>query len=41
VHFGFSGAVANGRVLLFDHSKKVARIQVQDGKVVMAEIEDQ
>jgi len=51
VHFGFDGAieappavgaaaVAVGRVLLFDHSKKVARIQVQDGRVIMAEVQD-
>jgi hypothetical protein len=40
VHFGFSGAVANGRVLLFDHSRKVARIQVKDGRVIDVQVED-
>jgi hypothetical protein len=41
VHFGFEGgAVANGRVLLFDHSKQIARVQVQDGRVVDVQVED-
>jgi hypothetical protein len=42
VHQGFAvGAdVANMRVLLFDHSKQVARIRVQDGRVVDIQIED-
>jgi hypothetical protein len=40
VHFGFTGAVANARVLLFDHSKKVARVRVQDGRVVDVQVED-
>ena len=40
-HFGFEGsAVANGRVLLFDHSKKIARVEVRDGRVVSVQIED-
>lgn len=39
-HFGFSGAIANGRVLIFDHSKKIARVRVQDGRVVDVQIED-
>lgn len=30
-----------GRVLLFDHSRKVARIQVQDGRVIDVQVEDQ
>jgi hypothetical protein len=40
VHFGFTGAIANGRVLLFDHSKQVARVRVQDGHVVDVQVED-
>lgn len=39
-HFGFSGAIANGRVLIFDHSKKIARVSVQDGRVVDVQVED-
>jgi hypothetical protein len=41
VHFGFEGgAIDNARVLLFDHSKKIARIRVQDGRVVDVQTED-
>lgn len=40
VHFGFDGAVPNGRVLLFDHSKKIGRIRVQDGRVIDVQVED-
>ena len=41
VHFGFEGgAIGDARVLLFDHSKKVARIRVQDGRVVDVQVED-
>jgi len=44
VHFGFEvipGApLNNGRVLLFDHAKKVARVRVQDGRVVDVQVED-
>ena len=41
VHQQFDGAdVTNMRVLLFDHSKQVARIRVQDGRVVDVQIED-
>jgi hypothetical protein len=32
--------VKNMRVLLFDHSKQVARIRVQDGRVVDVQVED-
>jgi hypothetical protein len=39
-HFGFNGAVVNGRVLIFDHSKKIARVSVQDGRVVDVQVED-
>jgi hypothetical protein len=41
VHFGFSAAQPNTRVLLFDHSKKVASISVADGNVVSVMVEDQ
>jgi len=30
----------NMRVLLFDHSKQVARVRVQDGRVVDCQVED-
>ena len=42
VHQGFSATadVANMRCLLFDHSKQVARIRVQDGRVVDVQLED-
>ena len=41
VHQKFNGAdVVNLRCLLFDHSKQVARIRVQDGRVVDVQIED-
>jgi hypothetical protein len=33
-------AVANTRVLLFDHSKQVARVRVQDGRVTDVQLED-
>lgn len=32
--------VTNMRVLLFDHSKQVARIKVQDGRIVNVDLED-
>jgi len=32
--------VANARVLLFDHSKQVARVRVQGGRVVDVQVED-
>ena len=42
VHQGFAGGtdVTNMRCLLFDHSKQVARIRVQDGRVVDVQLED-
>jgi len=41
VHQSFDGAdVVNMRVLLFDHSKQVARIRVQNGRVVDVQVED-
>lgn len=41
VHQQFNGAdVANMRCLLFDHSKQVARVKVQDGRVVDVQLED-
>tara|TARA_R110000868_G_scaffold139302_3_gene354070 strand:+ start:268 stop:1926 length:1659 start_codon:yes stop_codon:yes gene_type:complete len=42
VHQGFqAGAdVTNMRCLLFDHSKQVARVRVQDGRVVDVQLED-
>ena len=41
VHQQFNGAdVTNMRCLLFDHSKQVARIRVQDGRVVDVQLED-
>lgn len=41
VNQGFNGAdVANMRVLLFDHSKQVARIRIQNGQVVDVQLED-
>lgn len=41
VHSQFNAAdVTNMRVLLFDHSKQVARIKVQDGRVVDVQLED-
>ena len=42
VHQQFNGAdVTNMRCLLFDHSKQVARIRVQSGRVVDVQLEDQ
>lgn len=41
VHQQFDGAdVSNMRCLLFDHSKQVARVRVQDGRVTDVQIED-
>jgi hypothetical protein len=43
VHTGFTDApasIVNARVLLFDHSKKVARVEVRDGRVVNVQLED-
>jgi hypothetical protein len=41
VHQKFNGAdVSNLRCLLFDHSKQVARVRVQDGRVVDVQVED-
>lgn len=43
VHQGFQTAVTdttNLRVLLFDHSKQVARVSVKDGRVVDVQLED-
>ncbi len=43
VHQQFSGLpddVVNMRVLLFDHSKQVARVRIQDGRVVDVQLED-
>ena len=42
VHQGFAGGtdVTNMRCLLFDHSKQVARIRVQNGHVVDVQMED-
>ena len=42
VHQGFENgtAVQNMRVLLFSHSKQVARVMVQDGRVVDVQLED-
>ena len=42
VHQGFqnSADIANMRCLLFDHSKQVARVRVQDGRVVDVQLED-
>lgn len=41
VHQQFDGAdVTNMRCLLFDHSKQVARIRVQEGRVVDVQLED-
>jgi len=41
VHQQFNGAdVANMRLLLFDHSKQVGRVRVQDGRVVDVQLED-
>jgi hypothetical protein len=41
VHQQFNAAdVTNMRVLLFDHAKQVARIRVQDGRVVDVQVED-
>ena len=41
VHRQFDAAadVTNMRVLLFDHSKQVARIRVQDGRVISVDVE--
>ena len=41
VHQQFDAAdVVNMRCLLFDHSRQVARIRVQDGRVVDVQLED-
>ena len=42
IHQGFAAGadVVNMRCLLFDHSKQVARVRVQDGRVVDVQIED-
>ena len=48
VHQGFdplnpasaADTTANMRILLFDHSKQVARVRVQDGRVVDVQLED-
>lgn len=41
VHQQFNAAdVANMRLLCFDHSKQVARVKVQDGRVVDVQVED-
>lgn len=41
VHQQFNAAeVANMRLLLFDHSKQVGRIRIQDGRVVDVQLED-
>jgi len=41
VHQQFNGAdVVNMRLLLFDHSKQVGRVRVQDGRVVDVQLED-
>lgn len=42
VHQSFESGtdVANLRLLLFDHSKQVARVSVQDGRVVAVDLED-
>ena len=38
--FAAGTQVANMRLLLFDHSKQVARIRIQDGRVVDVQLED-
>jgi len=41
VHQQFDGAdITNMRLLLFDHSKQVGRIRIQDGRVVDVQLED-
>tara|TARA_R110000796_G_scaffold39257_3_gene98056 strand:- start:721 stop:2409 length:1689 start_codon:yes stop_codon:yes gene_type:complete len=42
VHQGFQNTadITNMRCLLFDHSKQVARVRVQDGRVVDVQVED-
>ena len=41
VHQQFDGAdVANMRLLLFDHSKQVGRVRIEDGRVVDVQLED-
>ena len=35
-----AGDTANMKVLLFDHSKQVARVRIQDGRVVDVQVED-
>ena len=41
-HQGFASTadVANMRILLFDHSKQVCMVRIQDGRVVSVELED-
>jgi len=38
--FAAGNDTANMRVLLFDHSKQVARVRVQDGRVIDVQLED-
>ena len=38
--FNAGADITNMRVLLFDHSKQVARVRVQDGRVVDVQLED-
>jgi hypothetical protein len=38
--FNNASDVANLRVLLFDHSKAVARIRIQSGQVIDVSVED-
>jgi hypothetical protein len=43
VHTQFNATdaeIANTRILLFDHSKQVARVRIQDGRVVDVQVED-
>ena len=41
VHQQFNGAdVANMRLLLFDHSKQVCRVRIQDGRITDIQLED-
>jgi len=42
VHTGFENAtdVSQMRLLLFDHSRQVAKIQIQDGRVTDVLLED-
>lgn len=40
INHQFSGTVDNTRVLLFDLSKQVARVSVQDGRIISCDLED-